>query len=267
MRVDQQTTLVPPDVGDVRDPARPILSFAWHATGPHRTPAHSHARGHVIHPESGTCWATTPEGRWLVPPGQAIWIPPLAHHEVGAAGPVAARVLFVDPAHAGALPRTSGTVVMSPLLSELLRRAAAHGNDYPPDGPAARLARVMLDELAALEVAPLLLPAARDPRLARIMERLVGDPGCGDAIEVLAREAGASARTLARLFLAETGMTFSQWRTRLRLVESVERLSRGSSVTEVAFDLGYGSTSSFVYMFRRNLGMPPGRFVLDRRAG
>jgi len=61
---------------------------------------------------------------------------------------------------------------------------------------------------------------------------------------------GASPRTLARLFRGETGMTLSQWRTRLRLVESIERLARGASVSDVAKDLGDCSTSSFVYMFR-----------------
>jgi AraC-like DNA-binding protein len=63
-----------------------------------------------------------------------------------------------------------------------------------------------------------------------------------------------------RLFHEQTGMSFTQWRTRLLLVEAVERLVAGASVTDVAVDLGYGSTSSFVYMFRSNLGVSPGRY-------
>jgi AraC-like DNA-binding protein len=56
-------------------------------------------------------------------------------------------------------------------------------------------------------------------------------------------------------------LTFSQWRTRLRLVESVERLERGAAVSEVAYDLGYGSVSAFVHMFRSHMGVPPGRYA------
>jgi AraC-like DNA-binding protein len=260
MTVDKLPILNLPDLGNVCDSGRPILSYAWRAAGPHRAAAHSHARGHVIHPESGTYWVDTPEGSWLVPPGQAIWIPPRVQHEVYSHGAVSAQVLFVDPAYAEELPPHSGTVKVSPLLIELLLRAVAYGNDYLSDGPAARVARVMLDELAEMEVAPLLLPSSKDPRLARVMAHLVRHPASQDGLERLARDAGASARTIARLFQEETGMTFTQWKTRLLLVESVERLARGATVTEVALDLGYSTTSSFVYMFRTNLGVSPGRY-------
>ena len=35
---------------------------------------------------------------------------------------------------------------------------------------------------------------------------------------------------------------------------------KGEAVADVAHDLGYSSPSSFVYMFRRRLGVPPGTF-------
>jgi AraC-like DNA-binding protein len=260
MAVDKLPDLNPPDYGNVSDPARPILSFAWHMDGPHRAAAHSHTRGHIIQPERGAYWAVTPEGTWLVPAGQAIWIPPCVHHEVYSLGAVSARMLFVDATRAGTLPKRCGTVKVSPLLAELLTRTFSYGNDYPSDGPAARLAQVMLDELAVMELAPLLIPIARDPRLARAMNRLIEDPASAESIDALAKRVGASPRTLARLFRSETGMTFTQWKTRLVLVESIERLSRGATVTQVALDLGYNSTSSFVYMFRSNLGVSPGHY-------
>jgi AraC-like DNA-binding protein len=169
-------------------------------------------------------------------------------------------MLFVDESHADPLPKRCGTVMVTPLLDQLLRRTVEHGNDYSPDGPAARLSLVMLDELAAMKVAPLLLPISKEPRLARVMELLIADPGRQGGLEELGRIAGASARTLARLFRSETAMTFAQWKTRLRLVESIARLQRGASVTEVALDLGYSTTSAFVYMFRSNLGVSPGRY-------
>jgi len=260
MTIDNLPNLSLPDFGSVRDPLRPILSYSWRSPGAHRAAAHSHPRAHIIHPEYGSYWVLTPEGTWLVPSGQAIWIPPDVHHEVYSHGGVFARILFVDPAFAGPLPRRCGTVKISPLLAESLVRAVEYGNDYPADGPAGRLARVVLDELAAMEVAPLLLPVARDPRLARVMEAFIKNPASGESLEGLARVGGASPRTLARLFLRETGLTFTQWKTRFLLVESIERLSRGFTVTEVAGDLGYSSTSSFVHMFRSNLGISPGRY-------
>lgn len=264
MTIEKLSTLRVPDFGRIRDRRRPVLSYEWHAPGPHRASAHRHPRGHVIQTVTGAYWVITPEGTWLVPPGQAIWIPPMVYHEVYSHGAVSARVLFVDPAHAGALPARSGTVKFSRLLTELLQRTVAYGNDYPADGPAARLALVMLDELAAIEFAPLLLPVSKDARLARVLARLIEDPSARGNLDAVAKAAGASPRTLARLFRKETGMTYTQWKTRLVLVEAMDRLARGATVTDVALDLGYSSISSFVYMFRSNLGVSPGRYPRTR---
>jgi len=82
MSVDALPNLSLPALGQVSDPNRPILSCEWEAAGPHRAAAHYHPRGHIIQPTSGAYWVVTPEGTWLVPPGQAMWIPPNIHHEV-----------------------------------------------------------------------------------------------------------------------------------------------------------------------------------------
>lgn len=260
MIVENLPELNPPAFGDVCDPSRPILSFAWHAAEPHRVATHSHARAHIICPESGTCWVVTPEGTWLVPAGQAIWIPPWIYHEVYTHGAVSARTIFVDHAYADPLPPRCGTINMSPLLAELIVRAVGYGNDYAPEGPAARLAQVMLDELATMKRAPLLLPIAKDPRLTRVMKQFIEDPASQDGLDQVAKKAGTSPRTLARLFRKETGMTFMQWKTRLLLIRAIDHLVRGATVTEVALDLGYSSSSSFAYMFRCNLGVSPGSY-------
>lgn len=262
MAVEDLTNLDLPRFGEVYDPDRPILSYAWSAPSSHRAAAHSHPRGHIITPVMGAYWVKVDAGAWLVPCGQAIWIPPLAPHEVYSRGAVSARILFVDPSRAAALPACTGTAQVSTLLSELTARAVEYGNEYKPDSPAARLAEVLLDELASIATAPLLVPISQEPRLARLMARLVENPACTLSLGELAPSAGASPRTLARLFEAEIGMTFTQWRTLLRLVASIERLSHGASVTEVATDLGYASTSAFVYMFRTNLGVSPGRYAV-----
>jgi AraC-like DNA-binding protein len=80
-----------------------------------------------------------------------------------------------------------------------------------------------------------------------------------------AQQIGASERTLGRLFIRHLGMNFGAWRRRLRLLEAIDRLGDGASVTEVAYELGYGSPSAFIAMFRENLGIAPARFFSDQR--
>ena len=69
-----------------------------------------------------------------------------------------------------------------------------------------------------------------------------------------------SERTLARVFPEQTGMTLARWRQQLRLLRALERLALGEAVTAVAIDLGYGSVSAFVRMFRDSFGVTPGRY-------
>ncbi|HJU20685.1 MAG TPA: helix-turn-helix transcriptional regulator [Stellaceae bacterium] len=66
-----------------------------------------------------------------------------------------------------------------------------------------------------------------------------------------------SGRTLARRFDEEVGMSLRTWHRRLRLFKAIELLAGGLSVTQIALELGYGSTSAFTYAFRTEMGRSP----------
>ena len=154
-------------------------------------------------------------------------------------------------------------------------RVASFGRDYALDGPEARLCAVVLDELQALQPSGLYLPWANDRRVQRVMNRVIddfqsnlnGSDGDGrvhsDQLKKWAGEVGASTRTLSRLFLRETGMTFKQWRQQWILQEAVSQLGGGELVTNVALALGYRSPSAFVAMFRKALGKPPAQYCRE----
>jgi AraC-like DNA-binding protein len=71
--------------------------------------------------------------------------------------------------------------------------------------------------------------------------------------------AGASSRTLARLFRRETGMSFQAWRRQLRLTEALALLSQGTPPARAAAAVGYGTSPSFGAAFRAVFGMTPGQ--------
>ena len=52
----------------------------------------------------------------------------------------------------------------------------------------------------------------------------------------------------------------SQWKRQAVLLESLRKLADGESVINVAIDLGYESPSAFTAMFRRTLGVTPGKY-------
>ena len=70
-------------------------------------------------------------------------------------------------------------------------------------------------------------------------------------------------RTLSRLFSADLGMTFPQWRTQLRLYRALVLLAENTSVTTVAHACGWSSTSAFIDVFRRAYGHTPGTHLSD----
>ena len=79
-----------------------------------------------------------------------------------------------------------------------------------------------------------------------------------------ARRVAMSERSLARLIVAETGMSSGRWRQQLNIILALQWMAKGTSVRQVASALGYESVGSFVTMFRKALGTSPGRSISGR---
>jgi len=242
---------------------RPVVLRAADLPAGARYPLHRHSWGQLVYASDGALLVETREGGWLAPPQRAVWTPPQVDHAVQASTRAAFRSLYIARAAAADLPKRVTVLEVEPLLRELIRAVEALPTDYDEGGAAGRLVAVLLDRLRAAAAAPaaLHLPVPKDRRLAGIAAALIADPSDDRPLEAFAAQAGASARTLARLFLRETGLSFGRWRTRRRLLAAVERLSDGAAVTTVAYDLGYESPSAFVAMVKRETGRTPTKLV------
>ncbi len=224
--------------------------------------------GQLLFAARGMLTVHTDAGLWVVPAHQAVWVPPGVQHSVEVAGGVAMRALYLSRALGGALgrrlPGACRAVEISPLLREVLRRAMRLQTLDRRRAAERHLLAVLLDELTLLPLVPLDLPMPRDPRAVRAARLIRAAPEARHRLEEVARGAAASARTLERLFRAETGLPFGLWRQRVRLLHALQLLAGGRPVTAVASAAGYDSASAFVAAFRRALGTTPGRYF--RRA-
>jgi AraC-like DNA-binding protein len=80
-------------------------------------------------------------------------------------------------------------------------------------------------------------------------------------LESTAREVGLSSFHFLRLFARVLGVTPHQYLVRSRLRHAARLLAeRGSSITDVAFDVGFGDLSNFVRTFHRAAGVSPREF-------
>ena len=77
----------------------------------------------------------------------------------------------------------------------------------------------------------------------------------------LAALVGISPFHLCRAFKAETGLPPHRWQIRRRVERAKEMLADPRrSVMEIAFDLGFGSSSHFAYRFRQETGTQPTQY-------
>jgi len=225
-----------------------------------RTPWHDHPWGQLAYASAGVMHVRTPTSVWVTPPTRAVWLPPGLPHQLLIRGEAALRTLYIDPITAAGLPAEEAVLEISPLLRELILHILTIGMLGPDDPGHERLASLLIDLLLKAPPQDLALPLPTDRRALALAERIQADPGERAELAALAQDAGASLRTLQRLFPEQTGFSLELWRQKARMVHAVTLLCAGQSVTATAMDCGYDSLSAFITAFRRQFGVTPGRY-------
>ena len=243
------------------DAPRQVAVMARPFPAGERIPLHIHKRGQLLHAPSGIMRVETAEAAWILPPARALWLPPEWPHSVTMRGRVEMRTVYIAPAACGALPAQPVLAEISGLLRELILALLDEPADYTEDSRGGIVARLILTELGHLPERKLEVPMPSDPRAGRIARTLLDNSSIDHDLDRWADEAGASRRTLARLFRSETGLGFAEWRARLRAIDGLARLADGASVAETAASVGYASPSAFSAMIHRTLGGPPRRLA------
>jgi AraC-like DNA-binding protein len=230
----------------------------------HVIPKHSRPEDQLLFASEGVMTLTTERGLWVVPPLRAVWIPADTTHSVAMSGRVSMRTLYFQPRLCRSFPRKCMVMNVSSLLKELILHACTFPKLRKEDPAQKRIVEIIVDQLKAVESIPLQLPHPADSRATRVVKTLFANPGDQRTLEKLCADCGASKRTIQRLFLEETKMTFNKWRQQLRLLHAMQRLAAGDKVTSAALEAGYNSTSAFISMFRKQLGTTPTRYLQGR---
>ena len=238
---------------------RPLVGYAYDYRTAHDTGWHEHPRAQLLHATSGVMRVATQSALFIVPPGTGLWMPAETLHVTRMPTGLAMRGLFLREDAAKAGPDTVTVVAISPLLRELILAACNQPVMWDETGPVRHVVALALHEIGRAGTRPISVPACRDPRLQRVTDVLLANPADTRGLEAFADIAGASARTLARLFRRETGMSFQAWRRQLRLTEALASLAQGATPARAAAAVGYGSGPAFSAAFRSTFGTTPGR--------
>jgi AraC-like DNA-binding protein len=230
-----------------------------------RLDPHMHREAQLVFAIKGTMQVTTPGGRWLVPPNRAVWVPARLEHAIDVLADIEMRTLYFDLAwlsrHGNSTSLKAEFVVrVSPLLHQaILALFDGRGDPERTD----LLVRLAVLELHQAEDPTTFIPLPQEARCRRAAELVLADPAGLHEIDALARQVGTSARTLSRLFAAETQLSFKSWCQRARIAAAIEKLSMDPKLSrkQMAADLGYANLSAFSHAFRQVTGKTPTEFV------
>ena len=261
------------------DARRPVRAKLLHLSTDTRVVPHHHACAQIALSATGVVRMTMADGSFIVPPSRALWIPPGVEHAVtvvedaelltlylhqprGRFGPQVPRALDAPWRQCRVL-EVSG--LLRALALELDARPDARGLSLNADElqREKRLSALLFDELRRARPVPLGIALPRDKRLRALCEAVLDEPTRHSTLDAWARDAGASPRTVARLFRSELRTSFVQWRQQVLLARAVTLAARKLPMAGIAAELGYASASAFSAMVRRSVGAPPSRFLVS----
>lgn len=229
---------------------------------------HTHAaNAQLLYAISGTLLIETQLGRWLIPPNRAAWLAANEEHTVTMRSHCQIRSLFVKTqAISSDVLHQSYVINVTPLLKELILAATLLPINYEKDLRANLLAGFLLEELKRHTSLNLLLPWPHDARYHNICEYLIHHPTDNRSMKQWANELHMSTKTFERQFLQLTNISFGKWRQQARLLYSLEALSEGLSITEIALNFGYNSHSAYSAAFKAFFGQSPSKFMNDHQS-
>ncbi|TXK19904.1 helix-turn-helix transcriptional regulator [Homoserinibacter sp. GY 40078] len=193
----------------------------------------------------------------MLPRGAAIWIPAGCPHAVRAKPGNGMRCTwFATTVLPGALQQPT-VLTTSPLLDAVLSHLEVEERPEPRQ----RAESFALDLLSLDARADDGLPQPTTHWLRQVTLELAQAPGDPRTVEQWASDCSVSVRTFTRRFGVETGLSFSAWRTRLRVQAAMAELLLGHSVASVSRIVGFDSPSAFATAFRRETGTSPREFA------
>lgn len=229
-------------------------------------PRHRHAWGEFVYSFSGVMEIELEKQHYLAPPQYGLWLPPHTEHIAINRQAACHCSLYVAAPLSAALPTRTCALTVSPFMRALLEELRLHPPAIPAAAQEQRLLQVLVDQLGKAECAGSYLPTSSDPLLGPVLKALQANPGDTRSLSMLARSVHATERTLMRRCQRDLGMSFLEWRQRLKVLASLPRLNAGDTVEAIGLDLGYGSASAFISMFRRLMGTTPDEYRKGNRA-
>ncbi|MDN3616412.1 MAG: AraC family transcriptional regulator [Vibrio gallaecicus] len=224
------------------------------------TRVHSHPWGQVQLISGGILEMEAEGTRFLAPPHLAIWVPAGVTHCSYNRKPLDYCSLNIAHELTRHLPNKASLIKVTPIVSSIIDDFRHREINVAQSKQDQRLVQVLLDQLAEQQVEHHFLPSTDNKYLAPILASIEENPTEDVSLRDWAERVHTTERTLSRHCQSELGMSFTEWRLRVRYLYSMDLLRNGQSVKEVALTLGYNQASPFISMFKKYANQTPEQY-------
>jgi AraC-like DNA-binding protein len=221
---------------------------------------HRHSWGQLMWVKAGVMVLRIGGQRFLAPPEFVLWAPAGIEHSCYNQRLAQCRMVDIALPLCAGLPEEPCLVSVTPIFRAIAEDFYARKQYIPQSKQDLRLCRALIDQLHVSPVQQTYLPTSEDKFLAPVLEALEHCPSDNTSLAIWATRVYTTERTLSRRCQQDLGMSFSEWRQRLRFLHAVSLLEQGKTVQEVALEVGYSSASAFIVMFQQIAGTTPERF-------
>lgn len=244
----------------------PESTYVWHSRFEDRFRHHKHFKGQLTYVEGGVIFLYTNNKSYFLPARHYLWIPAgVEHHLQHRYRATIVRNIYFDTIeeeendffnHIGIYP-------VNNLLLEMLRFSEQwNGNIYRGTQEYGFL-NTLKSILPAISKHPLpiVVPTTDNERLRPALLYIYEHLSEELTLESIATATGFSERTLSRLFQASLDISFFQYLKLLRITKAMEKLLETDlTISEISYQVGYDSISSFSNTFQKLTGQRPSAF-------
>lgn len=230
--------------------------------GKHDSGMHEHKKGQLLYAPQGCMTFALDNSICILPPTKAVWIPPHTSHRAVMTNVVAYRSLYFDCSKY-TCPDEIVMIEVNDLLKALIDKMALWEWDIEETKTQATSA-LFWEEFYQAKQFEFSLPLPSDRRLTGFRKAMTKSDFIAPELNQLSQTVGASSKTITRLFKAETGMSYQDWRQQWRLLKAIELLCEERQVSDVAHCLEFSSDSAFIAFFKKQTGQTPLSFMKHR---
>ncbi|EAS66259.1 AraC family transcriptional regulator [Photobacterium angustum] len=250
------------DPDAIKSPIVPIYAtFSHKEEHSLRSKMHSHSKGQLVYIKSGTAIVRLENSTYSILPNQMIWIPSGMIHNVILRNNVDFRAIYIDQKQFPRLSKNFETFFVSVLLEEIIETICL--SSFHTDwmvGTEFHLQSILIMKMQKLSSTPQWPAFPKDKRVCNYLLKFYEKGEMFPRLYELVSNTGASERTIHRLFVQSTGMSYQKWRQHARLMLAIELLSTNKSITEIAHHLEFSTTSAFISFFKSYQNITPKKY-------